>query len=171
MKLPYLRSLFAVLPTSPVLVFLVLAFPAILFTPAYAQNNGPQVQIEKRTDGRYVVDVTLHTLPEIEALLDRAEKLHESSEKNNLKNSKTGIALVLHGDEIKFFDKKSYKKNKKMIDKAARLDANNVIEIKICNTKLRQLGLGEKDMPSFIETVPYGPDEIKRLRKKGYLYL
>lgn len=143
----------------------------ILATPVYSQSDDPQIQVEPRTDGRYVVDVTLHTLPEIEALLNRAEKLHESSSASNINNNSAGIALVLHGDEIKFFDKKQYKKNKKIVDKAAKLDANNVIEIKICNTKLRELGLDKKDMPAFIETVPYGPEEIKKLRSKGYLYL
>lgn len=160
MHLTYRRSLFAVLLVSL----------TSLTTPAVSQNNDPQIQIEERTDGRYVIDVTLHTASEIEALLDRAEKLYESSKtKNN--NEKTGIALVLHGEEIKLFDKKSYKLNKKIVDKAAKLDANNVIEIKICITKLQQLGLRIQDMPPFIEAVPYGPEEIEKLQSKGYLYL
>lgn len=147
-----------------------LALLAVGAAPAYSQNNGPQIQIEKRTDGRYVIDVTLHTYAEIEALLNRAEKLHESSKTGNT-NNKAGIALVLHGDEIKLFTKNQYKLNKKIVDKAAKLDANNIIEIKICNTKLKALGLEKKDFPPFIETVPYGPDEIKKLLSKGYLYL
>jgi intracellular sulfur oxidation DsrE/DsrF family protein len=152
------------------LVALLISF-SVLSSPVNSQDNGPQVQVEKRTDGRYVVDVTLHTLPEIEALLNRAEKLHQTSKGKNLKDSSTGIALVLHGEEIKFFAKKQYQKNKKIIDKAKKLDANNIIDIKICRTKLRELGLKKDDIPPFIETVPFGPAEIKKLRSKGYLYL
>lgn len=149
----------------------LLVLLSVLAAPVNSQSSGPQVQVETRNDGRYVIDVTLHTLPEIEALLNRAEKLHESNKSKSIVNNSAGIALVLHGDEIKFFDKKQYKKNKKIVDKAAKLDANNVIEIKICNTKLRELGLKKNDMPPFIETVPFGPEEIKKLRNKGYLYL
>lgn len=149
---------------------LLFAVLVLLANPALSQSNDPQIHVENRTDGRYVIDVTLHTLPEIEALLNRAEKLHESTKKT-IGTNKTGIALVLHGEEIKLFDKKLYKKNKKIVDKAAKLDANKVIEIKICNTKLRELGLGKQDLPPFIETVPFGPEEIKRLQNKGYLYM
>lgn len=154
------RSLFAIF----------LALLAVAAVPAYSQSNSPQIQIEERTDARYVVDVTLHTSAEIEALLNRAEKLHESSKTGNI-NNKAGIALVLHGEEIKLFTKNQYQLNKNIVDKAAKLDANNIIEIKICNTKLKELGLEKKDLPPFIETVPYGPDEIEKLRSKGYLYL
>ncbi len=145
---------------------------SFMAAPAHSQSSTPNVKINEKTDGRYVIDVTLHTAKEIEALLDRAEKLYESSNSNTeIKYTSVGIALVLHGDEIKLFDKKNYKQNKKMVDKAAKLDANNIIEIKICNTKMRELGLEKKDMPPFVETVPFGPDEIERLKKKGYLYL
>jgi len=139
-------------------------------SPAYPDNK-PHVLIEQSPNGRYVFDVTLHTLPEIEALLDRAEKLNAASKSKRSSPDSAGIALVLHGDEIKLFDKKYYKENKKIVDKAARLDANKVIDIKICSTKLKELGMKKKDIPPFIETVPYGPDEIERLRSRGYLYL
>ncbi|MFV1992508.1 MAG: DsrE family protein [Acidiferrobacterales bacterium] len=146
---------------------------SFMAAPAFSQEGEPRAKIENRTDGRYVIDVTLHTAEEIEALLTRAEELYESgnNKNNGVKYTRVGIALVLHGDEIKLFDKKYYKKYKKIVDKAAKLDANNVIEIKICNTKMRELGLEKKDMPPFAEIVPYGPDEVDDLVKKGYLYL
>ncbi len=142
-------------------------------TPVFSQDGEPQAKIENRNDGRYVIDVTLHTAKEIEALLTRAEELYESGNKKNngIKYTRVGIALVLHGNEIKFFDKKYYKKYKKIVDKAAKLDANDVIEIKICNTKMKELGLKKDDMPPFAEIVPYGPDEVDNLIRKGYLYL
>ena len=153
-----------------VTTFILLSSVAV---PVFSQEGGPQAKIENRTDGRFVIDVTLHTADEIEALLTRAEELYESgnNKNNGVKYTRVGIALVLHGDEIKLFDKKSYKKYKKIVDKAAKLDANNVIEIKICSTKMKALGLEEKDMPPFAEIVPFGPDEVDNLVKKGYLYL
>jgi intracellular sulfur oxidation DsrE/DsrF family protein len=36
---------------------------------------------------------------------------------------------------------------------------------------MKRLGIGEEDIPAFIELVPYGPDEEMRLRRNGYVYL
>jgi intracellular sulfur oxidation DsrE/DsrF family protein len=57
------------------------------------------------------------------------------------------------------------------VDQAARLDAGHVLEVKMCLTEMRRLGLRKKDIPGFIELVLYGPDEEERLRRNGYVYL
>jgi len=119
--------------------------------------------------GRYLFGVTLHTEKEIESLLSRAESLSHKLEPR--KNNQAGIALVLHGKEIEMFDKKNYKKFRSIVDKAARLDANDVLEIKVCKTLMDELNIKKEDMPSFVEIVPYGPDEEKRLLDNGYTYL
>lgn len=69
------------------------------------------------------------------------------------------------------FNKKNYKKFQNIVDKAARLDANSILEIKVCKTVMDDMNISKKDMPSFIEIVPYGPDEEERLLGKGYTYL
>ncbi|MEK9134040.1 MAG: hypothetical protein AAB333_04185, partial [Pseudomonadota bacterium] len=111
--------------------------------------------------GRYLFNVTLHTPEELAGLLTRAEQLAQSMRTDD---AHTGIAMVLHGPEIEMFAKKNYPRFRKTVDQAARLDASHVIEIKMCLTEMRRLGLRKEDIPAFIELVPYGPDEEERLR-------
>ena len=119
-------------------------------------------------DGRYLFSVTLHTPGEIAGLLTRAEELAKTRRPDS---RHTGIALVLHGPEIEIFAKKNYARFRETVDRAARLNAGRIIEIKMCRTEMKRLGIGEKDIPAFIELVPYGPDEELRLRRNGYVYL
>jgi uncharacterized protein len=119
-------------------------------------------------EGRYLFNVSLHTPEEIAGLLTRAEELARTRRADN---RRTGIALVLHGPEIEIFAKKNYPRFQKMVDQAARLDAGRIIEVKMCRTEMKHLGIREEDVPAFIELVPYGPDEEARLRRSGYVYL
>lgn len=118
-------------------------------------------------NGRYLFSVTLHTPEEITGLLARAEELAKSRRANS---KDTGIALVLHGPEIEIFTKRNYPRFRETVDRAARLDGAGVIELKMCRTEMQRLGIGEDDIPAFIELVPYGPDEEMRLRRNGYVY-
>lgn len=119
-------------------------------------------------EGRYLFNVSLHTPEEIAGLLTRAEELARTRRADS---RRTGIALVLHGPEIEIFAKKNYPRFQKMVDQAARLDAGRIIEVKMCRTEMKHLGIQEEDVPAFIEVVPYGPDEEERLRRSGYVYL
>ena len=119
-------------------------------------------------EGRYLFNVSLHTPEEIAGLLTRAEELVRTRRADI---RRTGIALVLHGPEIEIFAKKNYPRFQKMVDQAARLDAGRIIEVKMCRTEMKHLGIREEDVPAFIELVPYGPDEEARLRRGGYVYL
>ncbi len=144
----------------------------LLWLPAYSIAGEPGAAATKpvpNENGRYLFGVTLHSEKEIESLLSRAESL--SHKLKSRKESHAGIALVLHGKEIEMFNKKNYKKFRNIVDKAARLDANDVLEIKVCQTLMDELNIKKEDMPSFIEIVPYGPDEEKRLLENGYTYL
>jgi hypothetical protein len=119
-------------------------------------------------EGRYLFSVTLHTPEEIASLLARAEELAKTRRPDS---RHTGIALVLHGPEIEIFAKKNYERFRETVDRAARLDAGRIIEVKMCRTEMKHLGIREEDIPDFIELVPYGPDEETRLRRNGYIYL
>ena len=118
--------------------------------------------------GRYLFNITLHTPEEIAGLLVRAEELAKTTRPDT---RRTGIALVLHGPEIEIFARKNYSRFQKTVELAARLDAERIIEVKMCRTEMKILGIKEKDIPDFIELVPYGPDEEARLRRGGYVYL
>jgi intracellular sulfur oxidation DsrE/DsrF family protein len=115
---------------------------------------------------RAVYDITLHDADQLRVLLRRLEQL---AERPNTRDVLPEIALVLHGQEVEFFALDNYEKYRDLVDLAAKLDAFQIIEVKMCQTRMRNLGLDSSDIPAFIELVPYGPDEVDRLVKEGYL--
>lgn len=115
-----------------------------------------------------VLDVVLHEREKIINMLRRAEELTAVP---NPANRPQKITLILHGPEIEFFQISHYEKNRDIVDLAAKLDAFNIIDVKICNTKMSIMGIEKKDIPAFVEIVPYGPAEIERLQSKGFIKL
>ncbi len=158
-----------------VILILITAIVAVvyLFWPRASSDTAQPAQGTPATSlteqhGRYLFNVTLHTPEEIAGLLARAEQLSHTLRTDN---ARTGIALVLHGPEIEMFAKQNYPRFRNTVDRAERLDSARVIEVKMCLTEMRRLGLRREDIPAFIELVPYGPDEEERLRRDGYVYL
>lgn len=115
-----------------------------------------------------VIDVVLHNKDDILSMLRRAESLAMTP---NPAERPRQIALVLHGPEISHFKISSYSENKEIVDLAAKLDAFNVIDIKMCNTVMNQLDVSEQEIPAFIEIVPFGPGEVQQLEARGFLKL
>lgn len=140
---------------------------ALIETPPQTGTLNPLPR-QEITAERYVFDVVLHKPEEITALLKRAQELAYTLPEGG---DFPGVALVLHGPEIEFFAQKNYEQYKSIVDLAARLDANKVIDVKICRTMMGKLNLKPDDMPAFIEQVPYGPDEVERLKREGYTKL
>lgn len=116
--------------------------------------------------GKYLADIKLHTESEISALLDKAEDYYNQ----HGKAVDTPIQLVLHGSEVHFFRKKNYEQYKSIVDKAAKLDAFNVVDVKICETWMRYNDTNQQELPAFVDTVPLGPKEQQRLMQQGYTY-
>ena len=79
------------------------------------------------------------------------------------------VVVVLHGDEAASFTRANYTANKMLVDRAALLDAQRLIDVKMCETWMSDNGLEQSDLPAFIETVPYAPEELERLQSEGYL--
>ena len=115
-----------------------------------------------------VLDIVLHSRKDILKMLSRVEKLAMTP---NPSERPENISLVLHGPEIRHFQISRYDNNRNIVDLAAKLDAFNVIDIKMCNTQMTTMGIDKKDIPAFIEIVPYGPAEVERLQSKGFLKL
>lgn len=115
---------------------------------------------------RAVLDISVHTLEELRVLLDRAEGL---AMRPQAQGEEASVVLVLHGPEVEFFSIRNYAKYKDIVDQAARLDAFDVVDVRICRTMLDMQGIERNDIPSFIEQVPLGPDEVERLRQQGYV--
>ena len=73
------------------------------------------------------------------------------------------VVMVLPGSEVAAFLRRNYRQYRSVIDLSARLSALGVVDIRICETRLRALGEDASALPPFVTTVPYGPAAIDRL--------
>ncbi len=116
---------------------------------------------------RYFFDVYGHTAEEITALLRRAQAAHDGL--SAAEQDSITIAIVLHGPDITFFAADNYAQYRELVDLAATLDAQGYVDLKACTVSVSRRGLEAAQFPPFIEFVPYGPDEIDRLKAQGYV--
>ena len=124
-----------------------------------------ELEIENKS---YLFDVTDHSIEELEALLVRAE---EVSQTHPADFEDLEIVMIIHGPDIDLFTSQNYEENKQLIDLASRLDAYDVIDMKVCEKTMSLRGVDREDIPSFIESVPYAPTEIKQRLQDGYINL
>ncbi|MGK0405724.1 MAG: intracellular sulfur oxidation DsrE/DsrF family protein [Oleispira sp.] len=112
-------------------------------------------------------NVAQHTLSELKQLLEQAETIANGESQYNTEEP---ISVVLHGEEIKAFVRSNYRSNKALVDLAARLDAFNIIDVKVCKRWMGANGIMASELPPFVEAVPFGVGERERLKKAGYAY-
>lgn len=117
---------------------------------------------------QYMFDVSDHSREELVALLKRADEVASVS---SPETDKLDIALILHGPDIDWFARRNYQNNKELVDLAARLDALEVIDLKVCQKAMQHYGYLDEDIPAFIDRVPYAPNEMRRLENSGYFKL
>lgn len=116
----------------------------------------------------YVFSVTVNSPQQLDVVLDRAEDLRELFDPEQ----HSRIAIVLHGNELQLFQKRNYSTNQSLVERARLLDEDNIIDIKACQTMMRTLEIGQDELPSFIEQVPFAPAEIERLQlQEGFTRL
>lgn len=116
----------------------------------------------------YLFDISKHSIEELEALLQRAQEITQLDSGNY---GDLEIVMILHGPDIDWFTQQNYEHNLELVDLAANLDAFDIIDMKVCETAMSARGVKREDIPSFIESVPYAPDEMKRLLQEGYINL
>ena len=122
---------------------------------------------EPKTEG-YVFSVTVTSAQQLDVVLSRAEDLREQFDPDQ----HSRIAIVLHGDELQLFQEQNYSTNMSVVERARLLDQDNIIDIKACQTMMRTLQIGQNELPSFIEQVPFAPAEIERLQvEEGFTRL
>ena len=127
----------------------------------------PTLSAEPKTDG-YVFSVTVTSAQQLNVVLNRAEELRELFDPDQ----HSRIAIVLHGDELQLFQEQNYSTNMSVVERARLLDQDNIIDIKACQTMMRTLQIGQNELPSFIEQVPFAPAEIERLQvEEGFTRL
>ena len=112
--------------------------------------------------GGYVFSVTVISAQQLDVVLSRAEDLRELFDPEQ----HSRIAIVLHGNELQLFQNKNYSTNMSVVERARLLDQDNIIDIKACQTMMRTLEIGQNELPSFIEQVPFAPAEIERLEQE-----
>ncbi len=132
------------------------------------QKETPIIAEPEIENKSYLFDITDHSLEELEALLVRAE---EVSQAHPADFEDLEIVMIIHGPDIDLFTSQNYVENKHLIDLAARLDAYDVIDMKVCEKTMSLHGVDRDDLPSFIEPVPYAPSEIKERLQDGYINL
>lgn len=132
--------------------------PSITLSPVVKQQQGEASQ--------YVFDVVIHEPDEMNKLLSRIEQLSSTLSSGKEEPS---LALVLHGPEIAFFTRMNYSKYMDLVDRAAALDKKGIIDVKVCDTMIRAMDLEDAELPDFVEHVPYGPAEVDRLIKQGFM--
>ncbi len=135
----------------------VVSAAALLGAPAIAQEEGG-------SDTHYLAELELHTAEEMFVLLSRAEQLVSDGE--IVLDGEPRVAFVLHGPEVRVLLRKNYLQNKAVVDKAASLSALGVVEIKACRTWMGGDGIDPAELQFFVETVPYGPAEARRLLER-----
>lgn len=107
-------------------------------------------------------DELLHTLTQVEEIFDKG---------GIPSGTDSPVVFLLHGNEAKTLFKQNYKQYKSVVDKAARLSAFGVVDIKVCETWADNKGLPVKNLQPFVATVPFVPSEKKRLlNEEGYTY-
>ncbi len=136
---------------------------ALLFSfPAYTQETVD-------SDTRYVADIELQTLDQFHQLLVRADELFLEGKASG--DGDAAVIFVLHGPVLRSLLRQNYLDNRETVDLAARLTAFGVIDLKACRTWMRSASVNETDLQPFVETVSYGPGEVKRLvRESSYIY-
>ena len=140
--------------------WLILPFGVLLTLAALSQNLSFE-------DQYYVVDVELQTAQEFQQLLSRAEQLLLAGV--NVSRGDPKVTFVLHGPVLRNLLRDNYLDNKRMVDLAASLTAMEIIDVKACNTWMLSQEINAEELQPFIETVDYGPAEVKRLLENNYL--
>lgn len=130
-------------------------------------SEAPDTPEPEATVTRGVFDISVHSVEELEVLFDRAEEL---ARRPNPLGGEDRIVLILHGPEVEFFAISNYDRYRDIVDRAARLDAFHVVDVRICQTMMKNYGIEADDVPAFIEQVPNGAVEVERLTRKGYIY-
>jgi len=129
-----------------------LAFVLILV--AALGNSEPRTYLEVSPTGR---DDLLALMSTLEGQLDQGLPMTDP------------VVVILHGSEATSFTSAGYTSNRMLVDQAARLSAYRLIEVRMCETWMEENEVAADDIPAFVETVPYAPEEIERLEAEGYV--
>jgi hypothetical protein len=116
----------------------------------------------------YVARVGLDDPDQVYDALERAEALYLSG---GMQNGLPPITFILHGPEVSIFYKENYQEYKSIVDLAARLKAFEVVDVRVCASRMRSQDADETMVYPFVGTVIYGPKALEQLlTEKHYTY-
>ncbi len=119
-------------------------------------------------EGNYLARIGNNSPEELERALVRIEQYFLADQPEG---DYEPVVIVLHGPEVRLFMRDRYQKHKHIVDLAARLTAFNVVDIRVCETRMGVLGQPVSSLVPFVSTVPFGLAEIDRLvNDEQYLY-
>ncbi len=81
------------------------------------------------------------------------------------------VVVILHGSEAAPFTSAGYASHRMLVDQAARLSAYRLLDVRMCETWMQENEIAPADIPAFVKTVRYAPEEIQRLEAEGYVPL
>lgn len=142
-------------------VLMAASWSALAISGGNALHSNGLIQAEDSVSESYLARIELDDPEAVIGALERAESFYFKESANKKKYSP--VVLVIHGSEVGIFFKENYKMYKAVVDLAARLSAFNVVDIRVCETSARGLGLDLETLFPFVDTVAYGPDEVVRL--------
>ncbi len=152
------------------LCFVSQAFAQVLAPPSSSHFNTPPPTyspVEPLPQG-YLARIQLNSPEEVGQALLRAELLFRDGK---ALHPGEPLAFVLHGPEVAIFFRENYEQYKPIVDLAARLSALEVVDVRVCQTRMGVLGRDPSVLLPFVGTVPFGPTEIERLVKdKQFVY-
>ncbi len=156
---------------NPLLSSVLFALALSAVTVGACADDTPELSsatVSVESPGGFMAEISLNTPEEVESALKRAEQLFNDGQ---IPAGTKPAQFILHGPEVALFLRENYNSHKLLIDLAARLSAFEVVEIKVCETRLDLLGRGKNDIYPFVGTVPFGPSEQQRLLdEQGYQY-
>lgn len=131
------------------------------------QTAAPPLQ-DNLLSNRYLARVELNNPSDVEAALRRAETFYHTK---GMDDNVPPVVFVLHGPEVGIFLKENYQQYKGIVDLAARLHAFRVVDVKVCQARMKSMEADEANLYPFVGTVPFGPAEVERLiTEEKYVY-
>lgn len=132
-----------------------------------ASAQAPKITLAEQHSERYVANILLHSSTELNELLTRAENLFQKDRSYQ----DAPLVLVLHGPEARIFQRENYASNRALVDKAARLSAFGIIDIRVCETWMGAKELDINTLLPFVGTVPQGVAyEKELLEQQNFVY-
>ena len=123
-------------------------------------------QVDFDPTKQYYASLELHSSEELMAFFKQAETLlDQAKDTSNFQP----VVVILHGPEIKYFERNVYAENKELVDLAAKLDAFGLVDIQMCRIRIGIDGKDPANFPKFIEVVPSGAASENQLRQQGYI--